>query len=211
MNFLKIKLLVIAVIMFAASSAFASLIYDVNVNTSSLAGDTAYLYLQYDTINKAVASTATVTSFNTNGVLGAQDTVDVVDGSAVTGTLPDNVVFANTNTINDYNQAITLGNSLNFLVTFVSTPSSANPTADSTFSLGIFADALGNTPLLNVNDPNVPGTVAEINLYNNGNTSAQSLDASTEVNPVPEPGTMMLFVAGLMGLVGIRTIMQSST
>lgn len=68
MKFMKIKLLIIAVIMFAASSAFASLSYEVTVNTSSLAGDTGYLYLQYEGIN-AVASTATVSNFVTDGSL----------------------------------------------------------------------------------------------------------------------------------------------
>jgi len=206
MNFLKIKLLVTAIVMFVASSAFASLstTYDVTVNTSSLAGDSAYLYMYYAPVANAVASTATVSGFSTNGVLGAQDTVDVVNGSAVSGTLPGSVVFANTNTINDYNHAITLGTTLSFLVTLTSTPSSANPTAVSTFSLGVFGDALGATPLLNVNDPNIPGVVAQINLNNNGATSAQSLDASTSVTPTPIPGAVYLLGSGLMGLVGLR-------
>ena len=212
MNFLKIKLLVIAVIMFAASSAFASLSYEVTVNTSSLAGDSAYLYFNYATqLGSTVASTATVSGFTTNGVLGAQDTVDVVNGTAVTGTLPGNVVFANTHAINDYEQAITLGQSLSFLVTFASTTSSANPSAASGLILGIFADQYGSTPLFNTNpaDPNNAGTVATVALYNNGNTVGTSLDPSANVSPTPIPGALYLLGSGLMGLVGMRRKKQN--
>jgi hypothetical protein len=206
MKFMKIKLLVIAVIMFAASSAFASLSYDVTVNTTSLDGQTGYLYFQYTSTANAVASTATVSNFTTDGTLGAQDTTDVANGSAVSGTLPGNVVFANTNTVNDYNHAITFGNSLSFLVTFASTPSSKTPSAISTLSLAIFGDAFGATPLLNTNpaNPNDAGTVAAVNLNNDGTTSAQSLDASASATPTPIPAAAWLLGSGLMGLFGMR-------
>ena len=208
MNFLKIKLTVIAAIIFAASSAFASLsTYDVTVNTSSLAGETGYLYLQYVT-NSTLASTATVSTFDSDAVLGAQDTVDVVDGSAVHGTLPGNVVFANTNAINDYNHAITFGNSLSFLVT-LSSASTSTTSGVSTLSLGLFADAFGGTPLLNVNGGSYAGTVATISLHDNGSTDAQSLDASTTATPTPIPGALYLLGSGLMGLVGMRRKKQN--
>jgi hypothetical protein len=207
MNFLKIKLTVIAAIIFAASSAFASLSYDVTVNTSSLAGDNGYLYLQYVSLGGAVASTATVWNVITDGTLGAQDTVDVAYGNT-TGTLPASVSF-NTNAGSDYNQAITFGNSLSFLVSFSSTPSSAHPSAVSTLSLGVFADNQGATPLLNVNGGNYAGTVAAINLANNGSTSGQSLDGSTDVTPTPIPGALYLLGSGLMGLVGMRRKKQN--
>lgn len=202
MKFMKIKLLIIAVIMFAASSAFASLSYEVTVNTSSLAGDTGYLYLQYEGIN-AVASTATVSNFVTDGSLGAQDTVDVVNGSAVTGTLPGSVALANTNSVNDYNHAITFGNSLSFLVSFASTPGTPAGGA-STFSLGLFSDALGTNPLLNTNGGNYAGTVVLVNLNNDGTTSASSLDITTTATPTPIPAAAWLLGSGLMGLAGIR-------
>ena len=56
MKFMKIKLLIIAVIMFAASSAFASLSYDVTVDTSSLNGTSGYLYLVYGGMNQALST-----------------------------------------------------------------------------------------------------------------------------------------------------------
>jgi hypothetical protein len=204
MNFLKIKLLVIAVIMFAASSVFASpSYYDVTVNTNSLAGTTGYLYLDYNNTNSQVASTATVSAFTTDGTLGAQDTVDVTNGNSVNGTLPSNVVFANTGNDNDYNQAIAFGNSLSFLVSFASTTAN-NPTGSNTLSLSLFGTALGGNPLLNTNGGYYAGTVAAITLNDNGSTSATSLDASTAVTPTPIPGALYLLGSGLMGLVGMR-------
>ncbi|MGD0584977.1 MAG: NF038129 family PEP-CTERM protein [Oryzomonas sp.] len=205
MNFLKIKLLVIAAIIFAASSAFASMSYDVMVNTSSLANTSGYLYFAYVNTN-GTSSTATVSNIVTDGLLGAQDTLDVANGSAVTGTLPGNVVFASTYDINDYNHAITFGNMLDFSLTFSNPAAGGSPTDGSTFSLALYADAGGNTPLFNgagVNN-STPGTVFTATLLNNGTASAQVLDGSTEVTPTPIPAAAYLLGSGLMGLFGIR-------
>jgi hypothetical protein len=200
MKFMKIKLLVIALIMFAASSAFASLSYDVTVDTSSLAGDTGYLYLQYTPAN-AVSSTATVSNFVTDGALGAQS-LNVVNGSAVTGTLPGAVVFANTNGINDYNHAITFGTSINFSLLFASTP--GTPAGGvSTFSLGLFSDEGGLTPLLNTSGANA-GTLLMVNLMNDGTTSSQALVSQAAATPTPIPAAAWLLGSGIMGLAGIR-------
>ncbi|MGO9952491.1 MAG: NF038129 family PEP-CTERM protein [Dissulfurispiraceae bacterium] len=207
MKLVKLQLFVIALALLIAGSAFASLSYDITVDTSSMAGTNGYLYLQYNPFNNAVASTATVSLFTMNGgSLGAQDTVDVVNGSAVTGTLPASVTFANTNSVNDYNQAITFGNSLSFLLSLNSTPG-APALGVSTFSLGLFADAAGSTPLINVNDPNIAGTGGTVNLFNNGSATAQSMDSSVTVTPIP--AAAWLLGSGLMGLVGIRRKMQS--
>jgi hypothetical protein len=201
MKFLKLKLLVFALMIFVASPAFASLSYEVTVNTSSIAGDSGYLYFQYTPVN-AAASTATLSGFTTDGVLGAQDTVDVVNGSAVSGTLPGSVVFANTNGVNDYNHAMTtFGNTISFDV-LLSTPASGGPSYGSTtFSLGIFADAFGNTPLLNVNGGNYAGTLFTISLNNDGTGEYQTM-ADTNVTPIP--ASVLLFAPGLLGLVGLR-------
>lgn len=202
MKLMKMLLLLIAFVLLISGSALASLSYDVSVDTSTLNGQSGYLYLQYTPLN-GVASTATVSGFTTNGALGAQDTVDTANGSAVTGTLPGSVVFANTNGVNDYDQAITFGNSLSFVLSFNSTPG-APAGGVSTFSLGLFADALGTTPLINVNDPNVAGTGVMVNLNNDGSTSVQSLDSTVNATPTPIPAAAWMFGSGLAGLVGIR-------
>ncbi len=207
MKYLKTTLFVIALMIVTAGSAFASLSdYYVTVDTSALvaAGDTTgYLYFQYTTTS-SVASTATVSNFNTNGKLGAQDTVDVVNGSAVTGTLPT-VVFANTNSVNDYNQAITFGKSLSFDLELSAPVTNATTPGVSTFSLGLFADASGLTPLMNVNDQNIAGTALAINLNDNGTTSANVLGGSpATVLPTPIPPSALLMGFSLFGLAGLK-------
>ena len=205
MKKLKLNLLVLALVIFAASSAFASTSYDVTIDTSYLNGS-GYLYLQYDSIN-AAASTATVSSFTMDGgSLGAQDTTpgDIVNGSAVTGTLPGKVTFANTNMVNDYNQALTFGNSFSFLLTLSDPAAGGAQGGASTFSLGLFGDALGNVPLVNKSGINgtVAGTVLLVNLPNLGNSGYNT--PGNNVSPVPLPSPALLLGTALIGLVGIR-------
>lgn len=212
MNQKKLALLLATALTFAATSAFASYTQDysanVTVNTSALAGTTGYLYLQYDNEGTTVASTAVVSA--TGAAFGAQDTQDVANGAAVTGTTlasPSSVSFLNTNTVNDFLQQVTFGQTLSFNVNLNSTPSAITPTEVSTLSIGVFADAFGATPLLNVTgngNANLAGTVAAINLEDNGTGSAVSLDASTTATPTPIPAAFWLLGSGLVGLVGKR-------
>ena len=193
MKFLSIKLLVVSLVMLAASSAFA-VSYIANVDTSGLNGTSGYLYLQYTPFDTGtVKSTATVSGFTTDGLLGAQS-ANVVNGSAVTGTLPGSVVFANTNGINDYNQAITFGNDLSFDLLLGLIPG-APAGGSNTFSLGFFSDEGGFNPLFTSD-----GTLFSIDLNNNGNSAFEVFSNQASVAPVPEPGTIVLLSAGLFGL-----------
>jgi hypothetical protein len=201
MKYLKTKLFVIALMILTAGSAFASISYDVTVNTSSLSGDTGYIYLQYVTAN-AASSTATVSGFTTNGTLAAtNDTIDVVNGSAVTGVLPGSVTFANTNSVNDYNHAITFGNSFSFDLSFSAPSAGGSASGSSTFSLGLFADAYGNTPSLTDSSA---GTLFTVSLVNDGSTRTSVLASEAKVSPVPIPATVWLLGSALTGLVGLK-------
>ena len=200
MKFLKTKLLVTALILFAATSAFASLTYDVAVNTSGFSGTSGYLYLQYDPQGGASPSTATVSAFYPSGILGPQDTVDVVNGSAVTGTLPGTVVFANTNPVNDYNQAITFGPGFRFVLSFSPPAPGGTSGSVSTFSLGLFKDNLGNIALVNPTG-SYAGTAFTINLNNDSTTSFSVMAPQASV---PLPAALWLLGPGLAGLAGIR-------
>jgi hypothetical protein len=188
MNLLKIKLVVIALIVFAASSAFASLSYDVSIDTSSIAGQSGYLYLQFNpgpSLGSISPQPATATvqnfSFTGGGSLGAQDTVDIADGAAVSGTLPGAVSFANTNAVNDYLQAIQFDNGFSFLLTLDGLGVTAPVVATSQFTVSLFSDAGGNLPLLT--------------------TSGQVYEQNT---PTPIPAAAWLLGSGLFGLIGLR-------
>lgn len=194
MKFLKIKLLVIALVMFAANSAFAALSYNVSVDTTSLNTTSGYLYFQYGGFN-AVDSTATLYSFN-GGALAADNSANVVDGSAVTGKLPNSVYFANTNGTNDYNHGITFGSDLKFSVAFASTSFGATNNGNSTFSLGLFSDEAGLSPLVS--------TLFTIDLNNDATTVVGALANGVDVTPTPIPAAIWLLGSGLMGLVGVR-------
>lgn len=195
MNFVKIKLLVIAVIMFAASSAFASFSYNISVDTTSLKGTNGYLYFEYLTGTNDTSSTSFIKNFMTDGVLGATaQGWDANSGSDVAGTLPSTVSFTNgTNLVNDLNQAITFGNSFHFTLLL---PNSDSTTAGSTFALQMFSDALGMSPLKTVD-----GTLFTANLNGDGTVSLVTADAGTTT---PIPAAAWLFGTGLAGLVGIR-------
>jgi len=196
MKFFTLKLLVISFMMLAASSAFASLGYNVSFDTSSLNGQDGFLYLQYGGFN-AANSTATVSNFSTDGILASGPSSNVVDGSAVTGQLPGKLVFANTNGTNDYNHGINFGNKIDFSVLFASNDFAASPSGNSTFSLGLYSDEAGLNSLLG-------GTLLTVDLNNDGTTTVQSLAKETSATPTPIPAAAWLLGSGLMGLVGVR-------
>jgi len=202
MNLLKIKLLVMAAILLVATSAFASLSYTVNLDTTNFSGSDGYLYLSYITYGNQVSSTATVSNFATDGLLGSQS-LNVVNGSAVSGALPGSVTFANTNGINDYNHAIQFGSGLSFNLllnssSFGSVPANAGA---STFTLALYRDELGTQPLLTGDGA---GNLLQIDLNNDGTTVVSTFDASTQATPTPIPAAAWLFGSGLMGLAGLR-------
>ncbi len=183
--------LVIALFLFTASTTFASAIWNVSIDTSSLNNDSGYLYFQYDPGIGAAPTTATISGFTTDGTLGlmgagAFSNPGFTDDSGyyVTGNLPGDVVFQNTNGINDYNQAFAFGNSISFHVLF-SDPVVGYPAwGASTFSLGFYADEYGATPLAG-------GVMAD---WTNGGA----------VVTTPEPGTFCLIGPALLGIFGLR-------
>jgi hypothetical protein len=193
MKLLKIKLLVIAAIMLAASSAFASFSYNVSIDTSGISASDGYLYFQYLPVN-ATNSTATVSNFSTDGVLASAPSTLVADGSAVSGALPGSLVFANTNGVNDYNHGITFGNNVSFLLSFSNPAPGGQFGGSSTFSLGRYLDEAGTSG----------STLFTIDLNNDGTTTVQTLANEARVAPTPLPAAALLFGSGILGLAGLR-------
>ena len=190
MKLSAIKLLVASLLMFVASPAFATTIHE-TFDTSSLYGTSGYLYLQYVPVNAVSSSSVSASSF-TDGMYGAETSLGVVNGSAVSGALPGVVTFSNSNGINDYNQAFTFGKYLGFDLNFTQA-SGAALDASNTFSVSLFGDAAGNTPLLTPD-----GIVLTETLNFDGSVTSHN------AAPVPEPSTLLLLSAGLFGVIVLR-------
>ena len=187
-----IRLLVIAVIMFAATSAFADYSYNFDANTSSVLGQTGYIELQFNPGISSGSASAVITNFTSDGKLGAQ----ILTGG-VTGALPGAVTINNTTGWNDYFQAVTFGNGAHFSLNLAGN-------ADNSFGLSFYG-ADGMTSLL-TGDPS--GFATTIDMNANGavinNNSSQVTVAAT-----PIPAAAWLFGSGLMGLAGIRRKMAA--
>jgi hypothetical protein len=189
--------IIITLFLLAASAAFAdnfapSIVtldrvdlynLDVTVDTSGLG--TGYLYFQYGPNGPAAPSTATLQGFVTDGALGLRDTSGEINGVGSSYELPGSVVFDSPSSglfadFSDLNQFITFGNSIAFHVLFAD---GIGPLGGaSTFSMGLYEDALGATPLV---------------------TNDGFLFAEDYAN-VPEPSTLLLIGPALLGVFGLR-------
>ena len=195
MNFLKIKLLVIALIMFAASSAFASYSFNVDVNTSALIGQTGYIDLQMNPDNTSNIATATTSNFASDVTfVGAPAYMGNASGQLSDNTLT--ISTAGTAQSNDYFHQATFGNALHFQLNLDGLPSN-------TFALSFYKDdGLGGYTSIFSTD-SVSGAAAMIDLTANG-AVVNVTSSETTVSPTPIPAAAWLLGSGLMGLAGIR-------
>jgi len=188
MKFLKIKLLVIALIMFAASSAFASFSQTFTFDTSSIEGTAGYLDFQFNPGNNTTSNaTAVISGFDgANGALGIYDPSQSFGN--VSGVLPGQVSITSTpdSQLNDYFHQFTFGKQISFAL-------GIDNYTGSTFALTFYGSD-GATSLMTSN-PN--GQVLTVTMNTNGTTNVNA-------TPTPIPAAAWLLGSGLMGLFGIR-------
>jgi hypothetical protein len=187
--------------LFASTPALASTWY-VNVDTSSLAGQTGWLDFQFNPGDiTAPSATATVAAFATSG--GALLPSATFTGD-VAGSLNGAMTLGNSQYFNDLLQAFTFGTKLSFSVNLDLPNPDFNPAAPGTaFGLS-FYDTDYNSLIA---DP-VWGAALVMNLKGDGATEvlAQSTPVSlsaTAPTPVPLPGALGLLFAGVSMLAGV--------
>ena len=188
----------------APAAARASSVFVIETNTSSLSGS-GYIDLQYNANAGAGASTATITDFSTNGSLGGAATISLVGDAS--GNLASTVTILNgalnDSGYNDYNEAITFGTFIEFLVT-LSAP--VGGTTNSAFIVSYYASD-DSTPVLSTNPS---GASALLTVEPNGTVlTATYADASgaydSTINgssSVPEPSSVLFAAAGMALLAG---------
>ena len=169
----------------------------VTVDTSSLQGSSGFLDLQFNPADVATpGALANVTAFAGNlGLVGAP----LPEGD-ITGTLPGPVQLANTTAFNSYFQAVQFGTLFRFVVDFTGDFLTQPASLGTSFAVALLNDAL--VPLL-TND--VSGSLLRFELQA-GQVTFQAFQANgrvaATVSPVSLPGTAVLFVSGVLLLLG---------
>ncbi len=197
---MKRAILSSAFLLVAACAAHADVMELVTVNTSSLpTGTTGFIDLAF---NGGYPATAAVSGFSMGG--GSLDSSSITTQGTVSGSLPATVSMLDDNS--DYDEGITFGSGLRFLVTFSGTPS--GNTGD-VFTLLFFNSSFtGGLLTGNVNDfwlvqfqLDTQGNVVSTE-YNNPAGGASFATATSVPEPSPValvPFSLLLILAGELG------------
>lgn len=200
---------------FLAPAAFAdsaTIQYAITVNTTSALLTDGYIDFQFNpgpfTTQPANADVA---NFFTDGVLNPADPNNGTVGE-VSGMLPGTVTLINSETTNEYTEAMTFGTTITFDLDLYG-PAVSNPNGEGggTFTLDFFND---NGYLFTADSQDdVPVFTVDIN--GDGTTTAQTYPSEDNGPPVvtfsgptfvPEPSSLLLLSGGLLALafIGLR-------
>lgn len=192
-----VSVLGLCVLVLTAAPAVADIAqYQVTINTSSLAGTTGYIDLQFNPGDStSQQASAAISHFAGGSLAGSPQLI-----GAVSGSLASVVAIANSGGWNDYFEQITFGNSTTFYLK-VDGPALTAPDgiaqAGSIFGLSLFDNSI--SPLLTL-DPS--GFLFTLNVNLDGTTTPfgfSSAVSSTPVTAVPEPSLILLLFASFAG------------
>jgi hypothetical protein len=179
-----------------AVDARAGAIYDINVNTTSLAGTSGYLDFVFNP-GAAPVDPASVTlfGFTSDGTLTGPYLPDLGD---VTGTLPGTVTINNTDVDNDHTEGFVFGSFFDIFVDLDIPAISDDAQSGDSFYLTLFDS--GFLPLIGQGQPF--GQLVEIDLDTNANPTVQNFspDGEATVTATPEPASLVLLATGLGAL-----------
>lgn len=180
-----------------AISALAGPVYQVAVDTSTLAGTNGAIYLQFNPGSGSASVIVNPFSVGTGVLLAAGGVGSLPAGGSgdFSGSLdPPPLTLTNTFGLNDYLQYLTLGDLVSFTLNFnVTSPASG------VFSFAVTADD-GLTPLLTPSGDPSAYYLGDISFDEQGafTKNVYSPDVATVTNAdIPEPGALSLTALGL--------------
>ena len=194
-----------------SSSASASAdSYEVNVNTSSIAGTTGSLDFNFNPgpLGATQAASLQILDFSSDGTLAVSPLSPMLTGD-VSGSLPGVLTFDNGTPFNDYFQGFTYGSTLSFEISLFG-PALSSPdgvsTSGSAFAFSMFSDPAGTIPVLTTDTTDGFAYVVTVNL--DGTTTPTSYlttpgtggtgGGTGGTTGVPEPRTGMLTLAAIL-------------
>jgi hypothetical protein len=200
-------LLLIALLASTPAWSASVITFTFETDTSSLAGESGYIDLQFNALSGAQSATAAITNFTTTGTLEPGAITYAGDAS---GNLAGAVTIANgasnNSGYNDYNEALKFGSLTEFTITLSGLALSAsNGSPSSTFALSFYAsdDA---TPLLSTD---LSGASVAITINPNGSATvatfpnAVGVDDTQLVSSVPEPPPHLMLVIGAIFVIAL--------
>jgi hypothetical protein len=171
--------------------AQADSIYDVSINTASLAGTGSTLTFDFLAGGGTQSNTATISDFSTDGTLVSGG----VDSGSVIGSLPGTATLTNASFFNELQQGMTLGSTISFQVDLTANAPTGSSLPD-TFSMFLL-DPTASYSLINTNDPTgsdslltvqVDGTsTGNVGVYSSSGLSGPSVPVSISAAIAPAP------------------------